>query len=358
MTEGKKALNHLNKMRDVWLPGNFLLCFVIPIQALILLLSLPILPFMLVKFADNAISTTAITVGLIIWPTLFVMQISLIVWVCIWSGRMNDAFIKRNTICLNYPLSNAAMERFQLFMRSFDVLSQLSPFQLVPIEDGYEYISAYFKASSTLPRYLSSNIDTRCLNIDRNMYYLLPDCVLVYCRGEYLVLQWDKVFLNNNVSGNFRKIEYREVMTWGRIRQDGGLDQRYNTQYGQEPYWDWNSLASYDPFWIKFGNNTHIIVATRVTGCERLSTTIRCSLNDWCGRESYEKLIFTFDKVNRCPQCPKCKAKWDSMACPKCRTKQTPYQKYCSLCSSEFIHECWNCKTQFSYDKKTLKGAI
>lgn len=128
-----------------------------------------------------------------------------------------------------------------------------------------------------LPKYLSSNIDVYCLMVGHDKYYFLPDCVLMFVNDFYM-LSWEKVLLRtNNIDGELRVKKYHSVIVHGRIRKDGGIDQRYNTQYRTEAYWEWMSLSNYGVMSFTFGKDKSIILTTERNLVGRIESVV----NDW-----------------------------------------------------------------------------
>jgi hypothetical protein len=146
-------------------------------------------------------------------------------------------------------------------LNCLDRLAATEMFEIVPDRVGNYDQSCRVSLNVHLPRYLDCNYDVYSLVIGWAEYYLLPDCVLMHTEGGYYALKWSQVSVQvDNINVNLKYTKYQTVMVHGRIRQDGGVDQRYNTRYAQVPC---QALRRIDDgiISLRFGDERYVILS-------------------------------------------------------------------------------------------------
>jgi hypothetical protein len=176
--------------------------------------------------------------------------------------KLNTNFVEKNTIRLSYSLPHSTKARHKRLLRALDDLRTIEMFKIVKRSDGDYNHQCSVVLRVQLPKYLTCNEDVYSFVIGDDIYYLLPDCLLMYVGGDYYRLRWNNVALRtNNIDRQFRITEYHAVMVHGRIRKDGGLDQRYNTRFQQQARIAWRSTRDYGVLSFTFDNEGAVILA-------------------------------------------------------------------------------------------------
>jgi hypothetical protein len=168
--------------------------------------------------------------------------------------KLNHDFVANNTININYPLPLDGT--YQALLKTLYGLAAREVFEIVPVGNAGQYErGSAVRFGVGMPRFLACNAAVYSVSVDRYRYYLLPDCVLLSDGHNYRQLSWSNVSLRiTHLRGNLKTKMYRTVMTHGRIRNDGGFDRRFNTQFAQVAYWGWQPF-SHSGMCLTFGKD-------------------------------------------------------------------------------------------------------
>ena len=159
--------------------------------------------------------------------------------------KFNADYVSLNTINLIYDEDL----KYSRFTEMADILDELTKegalLEIAKIDGALRHCgrSNFYQR---IPKFLTCNADVYCLVNGADRYFFLPDCALQFIGNKFYRISASKMIIAANcISGNFYIERQRSVMVHGRIRKDGGHDQRYNTRFGNVPYDSLESLGKY-----------------------------------------------------------------------------------------------------------------
>lgn len=297
---GTEELEHLNEVTSVTLPGNRFALIALTALATVTLLSCCISTLLADRHAQPVQKPSNITSsssksnilpnqppqsgdgGSPILSALVcmipVMAIIGFVLICVFRIKFNNDYILENTINLKYNRNVAVFYRYLKLSKLFEKLDNEGDLLKIATIDGeYRHCGkAHFR--SCLPKFLTCNAEVYCISDGLDCYYFLPDCVLIYQDRTFYRTVGEKFFLSTNrVSGRFYIERSRSVMVHGRIRKDGGNDQRFNTRYGSEKYDSSESLGPYGSIVIKVFDERITLLSVDRT----LTSDLEIAYRDW-----------------------------------------------------------------------------
>jgi hypothetical protein len=217
----KQKLEQLGRLQWATLPGYVLAWFAFPTLIAIVMVFL----FLLFQQGINGWSWPGYT-----WSVVAVGWVGGLVGTVLLINRLNEHFVKKNTIRLRFSMQPDKQFRYVRLLRSLDDLASTAMCELLPCGANVYDRGLPVRFRVQLPRYLRCNYDVYCLAVGRDRYYLLPDCVLISTDERFFTAPYTRVsvavnpirgFVNNTV------FDYH----WLHPRVDGGPDRRYKHNY-------------------------------------------------------------------------------------------------------------------------------
>jgi hypothetical protein len=173
---------------------------------------------------------------------------------------LNARFRKRNTVEVEYSLTPQRARLYRDLVRAFDALGSTEMFEIVWEEHAYHHGDEVYLGLAR-PPYLRCNVDVYCLETADELFYFLPDCILLYCGPDIYLIRWPKFNVSvNNVSGVFNSTAYR--LTWAYARVDGGPDRRYKYNWQVKvPYSVQRAISEYGVISLRVGGIACVVLS-------------------------------------------------------------------------------------------------
>lgn len=200
------------------------------------------------------------------------------VGIVLFRSKLNTDFIKANSVHLDYHTDTNAFRRHARMSKVIEELyDEGDLLEIAKIDGDYRHCGAgRFKFS--LPKYVTCNAEVYYLQVKADICYFLPDCILFQTDGKYYRISPHKAQLNTKrIFGSFYIQRYRSAMVHGRIRKDGGYDERYNTRFGKVAYDSFESLEPYGIIRLDLGGAPVVLLTTR----EELAEDFGVALCKW-----------------------------------------------------------------------------
>ncbi|OWK45644.1 hypothetical protein [Fimbriiglobus ruber] len=194
----------------------------------------------------------------------------------------NHSFLETYTIRLTYSLSPQRQSDYEKLLKTLAGSTWTRFFEIDTHPEGNHAFAGDVKLRAGLPKYLACNLDVYCLETESEQYFLFPDGVIAFSDNKLYLVSWAKVSLRlNDVAGQFRIKKYRDVMVHGRIRKDGGYDQRYNTRFERQSYQAWEPVSNYGVLSFGFGQDQ----VTVLTNDRSLAPQFHALFRDWLAKQ-------------------------------------------------------------------------
>ena len=199
--------------------------------------------------ASNGV--TVVSYIIFAFSSVFIFSIVIIV-----AWHLHRRYTDNNSVVTEYDTEHFNPILFQEYSkRVVDILSS-DKCKEIQINNTGEYCRiGKCRIAIELPRFIESNIQSIKLSYGKFSVYFFPDCVIVVDDNSfYKMIKWESI-KSAKAAFDAHIIIKRSVnvLLHGRIRNDGGYDQRYNTVVGRRVRKFREPLMNYNVFSVAIG---------------------------------------------------------------------------------------------------------